>query len=264
MRFCSLGSGSTGNATLVEARKGSTTTRLLIDCGFSLRELQARLGRFGVASDELDAVFVTHEHGDHVGCALTMARRNGLILWMSRGTWHAIGRPDLPREQLQFARDGQAITIGDLQLMPYTVTHDAAEPLQLRVSDGAAQLGVLTDAGSITPHVIAALQGCDALLLECNHDRGMLAKSGYPASVQARIGGRLGHLANDISAELLAACDHDGLRHVVAAHLSERNNSPELVRAALAGASKIAADDIVVADPLRGFDWLDLQRQVWL
>ncbi len=256
MRFCSLGSGSGGNATLVEARGG--TSRLLIDCGFSLRELEMRLGRKGLRCDELDAVFITHEHGDHIGCALSLAKRFKLPLWMSRGTWRAIGQPELPPGLLQFARDTQAIAVGDLQLTPYTVAHDAQEPLQLRLSDGARHLGVLTDVGSITPHLLANLQDCDALLLECNHDRGLLAASSYPASLKARIGGRLGHLANDTAAQILAGCVHDGLKHLVAAHLSDRNNTPELARAALAQACGGGHDDIIVADPLHGFGWLDL------
>lgn len=259
MRFCSLGSGSGGNATLVEAHDGASTSRLLIDCGFSLRELGARLGRIGLDCGGLDAVFITHEHGDHVGCAVTLSRRFGLPLWMSRGTWRAIGQPELPAGLLRFARDGDAIAVGALQLIPYTVAHDAQEPLQLRLSDGARHLGVLTDVGSITPHLLAHLQRCDALLLECNHDRGMLAASSYPATLKSRIGGRLGHLANDTAAEILAACLHDGLRHLVAAHLSERNNTPALARAALAQACNSGLEDIVVADPLHGFGWLDLR-----
>ena len=260
MRFCSLGSGSAGNATLVEASSGTTTSRVLIDCGFSLRELQARLARIGLGCDDLDAVFITHEHGDHIGCAVTLAKRHAVPLWMSRGTWRAIGAPELPEPLLHFARDGASIAVGDLLLMPYTVTHDAQEPLQLRLSDGARHLGVLTDVGSITPHLIASLQRCDALLIECNHDRQMLANSSYPASLKSRIGGRLGHLANDLSAQVLAACLHDGLKHLVAAHLSERNNTPQLARAALAAASTaLRDDDIVVADPRIGFDWLDLR-----
>ncbi len=258
MRFCSLGSGSTGNATLVEAGSGGRPSRVLIDCGFSLRELESRLGRAGLTATDLDAVFITHEHGDHVGCALTLARRHGVPLWMSRGTWRALGQPELPPEGLHFARDGVAVEIGALRLLPYTVTHDAQEPLQLRLSDGARDLGVLTDAGSITEHLIASLQGCDALLLECNHDRAMLAGSSYPASLKARIGGRLGHLANDTTAQILAACVHARLRHVVAAHLSERNNTPALARAALAPTLGASAESIVVADPRHGFGWLDL------
>jgi phosphoribosyl 1,2-cyclic phosphodiesterase len=258
MRFCSLGSGSGGNATVVEASGGITTSRVLIDCGFSLRELEVRLARAKLECSDLDAVFVTHEHGDHIGCAVTLARRFDLPVWMSHGTWNAIGQPELPHERLHFARDGQAITVGDLQLMPYTVAHDAREPLQLRCSDGARHLGVLTDAGSITAHTLANLQRCDALLLECNHDRAMLAASNYPASLKARLGGRLGHLSNETAAEILAACMHDGLMHLVAAHLSDRNNTPQLARAALAPVFGRDAHEIVVADPVSGFGWLTL------
>ncbi len=257
MRFCSLGSGSGGNATVVETTSGARTSRVLIDCGFSARELETRLGRAGLCSEDLDAVFITHEHGDHVGCAMTLARRHGLPLWMSRGTWRAIGEPDVAG-LLQFARDGQPIVVADLELSPYTVAHDAQEPLQLRVSDGARHLGVLTDVGSITPHLLANLQGCDALLLECNHDRAMLEQSRYPASLKARIGGRYGHLSNDTAAAILGACLHSGLRHLVAAHLSEQNNRPDLARAALAEACGALPNDIVVADPALGFGWLDL------
>jgi phosphoribosyl 1,2-cyclic phosphodiesterase len=258
MRFCSLGSGSAGNATLVEAASGTTTTRVLVDCGFSLRELSGRLGRIGLAPDDIDAVFVTHEHGDHVGCAATLVRKHGVALWTSRGTWRAIGQPDLPAPPC-FARDSEPITIGDLALLPYTVPHDASEPLQLTFSDGQSRLGVLTDAGISTPHLLAHLQACDALLLEFNHDRERLARSSYPASLKARIGGRLGHLANDTAAEILGACLHGAMRHVVAAHLSEQNNSPELVRDAMARATGASGDEFVVADAAAGFGWLSLR-----
>ncbi len=257
MRFCSLGSGSGGNATVVETTSGTRTSRVLIDCGFSARELETRLARAGLRSEDLDAVFVTHEHGDHVGCALALARRHRLPLWMSRGTWRAIGEPEAAG-LLQFARDGQTIHVGDLQLNPYTVAHDAQEPLQLRLSNGVSHLGVLTDVGSVTPHLLANLQGCHALLLECNHDRDMLEQSRYPAALKARIGGRYGHLSNDSAAAILAACMHNGLRHLVAAHLSEQNNRPELARAALARACGGVPQDIVVADPALGFGWLGL------
>jgi phosphoribosyl 1,2-cyclic phosphodiesterase len=259
MRFCSLGSGSGGNATLVEAAGSGHTSRVLIDCGFSLKELESRLGRTGLEPCALDAVFVTHEHGDHVGCAVGLARRHGIALWMSRGTWRAIGEPELDG-LLHFARDGETISIGHLDLRPYTVPHDAQEPLQLRCSALGAHLGVLTDAGCVTPHLLAHLQGCDALLLECNHDRAMLAASSYPASLKARVGGRFGHLSNDMSAQILAACMHRGLRHLVAAHLSAQNNHPELVRQALAQVWGRDEGQIVVADAATGFGWIHIDR----
>lgn len=257
IRFCSLGSGSSGNATLVEGRSGITATRVLVDCGFPLRELQARLHRAGLAIDDLDGVFLTHEHGDHVGCALALARRHRLPLWMSRGTWRAIGKPDLGGP-MHFVRDGDRVTIGDLELQPYTVPHDAEEPLQPCFTDGALRLGVLTDAGSITAHLVAQLQRCDALLLECNHDTAMLAASRYPTSLKSRIGGRYGHLSNDCAAQILAACLHGSLRHIVAAHLSRENNRPALAIAALAAVSGAASGDLIAAGPEWGFDWIEM------
>lgn len=255
LRFCSLGSGSTGNATLVEAKSGNTTSRLLIDCGFSLRELNRRLSRHGLSADDIDAVFVTHEHGDHIGCALTLSRCHRVPVWMSHGTWEAAGEPELT-ELIRFAADLQTISVGDVELTPYEVPHDAGEPLQLRCTDGASRLGVLTDAGSSTPHLVLQLQHCHALLLECNHDRSMLKRSAYPPSLKSRIGGDHGHLANDTAAEILAACVHPGLNRLVAAHLSQQTNRPELARAALAPVLGGSLDDVVVADPVLGFDWL--------
>jgi phosphoribosyl 1,2-cyclic phosphodiesterase len=255
MRFCSLGSGSSGNATLIEGGRGDETSHVLVDCGFSLRELESRLARTGVQPSALDAIFVTHEHGDHVGCALGLARRYRIALWMSRGTWSAIGEPELPG-LIHFARDGQRINVGSIELHPFTVPHDAQEPLQLRCSADSRHLGILTDAGSITPHLLDHLQACDALLLECNHDLDMLAASPYPRFLKARVGGPHGHLSNDTAAQILAAILHSGLRHLVAAHLSRQNNRPELARQALRAPLEGQLDEIVVADPLRGFDWL--------
>jgi phosphoribosyl 1,2-cyclic phosphodiesterase len=255
IRFRSLGSGSGGNATVVEASSGITTTRLLIDAGFSLRELDARLGRAGLAAGDIDAVFVTHEHGDHIGCAVALAEREGLPLWMSRGTWRAVGGPVAPTG-LRFARDDEAIAVGDLELHPFTVAHDAAEPLQLRCTDGSTRLVVLTDLGSITAHMLRKVAGCDAIVLEFNHDAEMLAQSRYPPSLRSRIGGRLGHLSNATAMQILGHCLGERLRHVVAAHLSRENNRPDIVRQALAAAQSCAADEVIVADPDQGFDWL--------
>jgi phosphoribosyl 1,2-cyclic phosphodiesterase len=257
IRFCSLGSGSSGNATVVEATSGITTTRLLVDAGFSLRELDARLARAGLASDDLDAVFVTHEHNDHIGCALALAERRGLALFMSRGTWRAIGA-GAPPPNLRFARDDEALAVGDLTLHPFTVAHDAAEPLQLRCGDGNALLAILTDLGSITAHMLDNVRGLDALVLECNHDAAMLAVSRYPDSLKARIGGRFGHLSNETASELLGHAVGARLRHLVAAHLSRENNRPALARAALAAHWGSRPEDIVVADPMLGFAWLQI------
>lgn len=257
LRFKSLGSGSTGNATLIEAHSASRCTRVLVDCGFSQKELEIRLNQAGTQSSELDALFITHEHGDHVGCAPGLAKRHQLPLWMSYGTYCAIGKPDLGG-WLHLAQDEQTIAINELQLTPFTVPHDAREPLQLTCAHADRRLGILTDLGCSTAHVLDHLQQCHALLLECNHDTAMLQQSKYPPSLKARIGGRLGHLANDSSAEILRACLHPGLKHVVAAHLSEQNNTPALARQALAAVLDCAAHELPVADPETGSPWLDV------
>jgi phosphoribosyl 1,2-cyclic phosphodiesterase len=258
MRFCSLGSGSGGNATLVEASQGITTTRVLVDAGFSERELTKRLARAGCTPADLDAIFVTHEHGDHVGCAVGFARRHGLTLITSRGSWRAVSREEIDPPSLQFARSGDAISLGDLELRPFAVPHDAQEPLQLCLSDGAGRLGIVTDLGCAPDSVSAALQGCHALLLECNHDEAMLRAGPYPPMLKRRILGTHGHLSNEAAADLLARCQHGALQAVVAAHLSEKNNSPALVRESLAPVLNCEASEVRVADPALGFGWLDV------
>lgn len=255
LRFTSLGSGSTGNATVVEASDGASRTRVLIDCGMRPRTLAQRLARAGLEASDLDAVFVTHEHGDHVGCVHALALRERIPVWMSHGTHLAIGAPDF-EGLLCTARDGVAISIGGLLLEPFTVPHDAREPLQLTCSDGAVRLGVVTDLGHATPRVAAALVDCAALLLECNHDRDLLAASAYPPFLKRRVGGLYGHLANEAGAEIARMVAAGGqLQQVVAAHLSERNNTPDLARSAVAAALDCTADDVGVADAALGFDW---------
>ncbi|MDE1183953.1 MBL fold metallo-hydrolase [Paraburkholderia sp.] len=257
MRFASLGSGSEGNSLLVEAQSGATTTRVLLDCGFSAKEVERRLARLGAAPDGLTAILITHEHSDHIGGALTLARKWSIPLYMSWGTARAVGADEADVE-LNVLWGDEAVAIGDLSVLPYTVPHDAREPLQYVLSDGAQRLGVLTDVGTSTPHISQVLSGCDALILECNHDVQMLQTSRYPPSLKARIGGNHGHLNNDAAAEILASLDRSKLRHLVAAHLSQQNNSPELAQAAVAAVLGAAPTEVVVATQETGFDWLSL------
>ena len=256
MRFKSLGSGSSGNATLVQST-GADSCNVLIDCGFGLRQLLQRLGKTGVSPTQLDAIFITHEHGDHTGCVQALSNEFNIPVWMSAGTAAAMGYVDASG-LLRTASDGDVIDLDGLQLCPFTVPHDAREPLQLTCTDGAAKLGVLTDLGHATAHVLDQLQGCHALLLECNHDADLLAASVYPPFLKQRIGGHYGHLANSQAAHIAGAVMHSSLKHVVAAHLSQQNNLPELVKSSLAQALSCSVNDIIVTSQTDGCPWLSI------
>jgi phosphoribosyl 1,2-cyclic phosphodiesterase len=249
LRFASLGSGSRGNATLVEA--GGTC--VMVDCGFSVSETRRRLARLGKNPEDIAALLVTHEHSDHIGGVAAFARRFGVPVWMTAGTSVMHADTDVP--SLDWFSGHEAFAIGDLHVDPFPVPHDAREPCQFVFGDGAVRLGVLTDTGSITAHIREMLDGCAALLLECNHDAAMLAGGPYPPVLKRRVGGRLGHLSNAQAAGLLAALDTAALRHVVAAHLSDKNNRPELARAALATPLGCADDWIGIADQAQGLGW---------
>jgi phosphoribosyl 1,2-cyclic phosphodiesterase len=254
MRFASLGSGSEGNGLVVEAGG----TRVLIDCGFGVRDTAMRLSRLGLAPDSLAAIVVTHEHADHVGGVPAFAARHRIAVWATFGTLTMTADRFDDVEHVYGFDSHDRFAIGDLEVTPVPVPHDAREPVAFVIGDGAARIGVLTDIGMSTPHVEAVLSGCDALVLECNHDLDMLADSDYPYPLKQRIAGRFGHLHNEAAAELLARLDRSRLRHVIAAHLSRQNNRPELARAALAQALDCEPDWIGIADQDAGFGWRDV------
>jgi phosphoribosyl 1,2-cyclic phosphodiesterase len=276
LRYKNLSSGSTGNATLVEACNGQSQnpSRVLVDCGMRLSRLLELLALADVLPSDIDAIFITHEHSDHMGCVMQLAMHYNIPVWASRGTHAALQdvqfklrakRPThsqlLPdtsgfESLVRIAADTCPIEIGDLQINPFTVPHDAREPLQLTCSDGDAKLGILTDLGHASRHVLNQIAGCHALLLESNHDENMLRNSKYPAFLKARVGGDFGHLSNTQAAEILRLAMHDKLRHVSAAHLSQQNNHPSLAQSALASVLGCPPSEVFAACPETGLPWM--------
>lgn len=236
----------------------SGSTRVLVDCGFPVKEIERRLARLGLGPALVTAVVVTHEHGDHASGAGAFARRHGCPLWTTRGTWRAMNGGWGDAARVSFLEAGVPFCIGDIELQPYAVPHDSCEPVQFVFSNGVRRLGLLTDTGSSTRHIEDSLRGCDGLILECNHDVALLRESAYPASLKDRIGGPFGHLSNDQAAGLLARLGSASLQYVVAAHLSEKNNRPEFARAALSGALGCDPDWIEIADQDDGVEWREL------
>jgi phosphoribosyl 1,2-cyclic phosphodiesterase len=252
MRFTSLGSGSSGNALVVE----SGTTRVMMDCGFTLAETRLRLERCGLAPGEVSAILVTHEHDDHMGGVARFARRYAIPVYLTRGTAQWLP-PDFPAVLVRFIDSHAPFAIDGLQVDPFPVPHDAREPVQYAFSDGNARLGVATDLGCITQHVVEKLSGCTALVLECNHDLDMLMNGPYPPSLKHRVAGRFGHLDNSGARQLVQSVERAGLRHLIAAHLSKQNNRRELAVAALAEGAGCESDWIGVATQEEGFGWRD-------
>jgi len=256
LRFASLGSGSKGNCLVAE----SGSTRVLIDCGLNLRETERRLGRLGLKPSDLTAILVTHEHSDHSAGAFGLAAAHGLAVYLTHGTLTALQAEGTVNQGVRIheVRGEEAFPLQEIEVRPFTVPHDAREPVQYVLSDGNARLGVLTDIGISTPHVENSLSGLDALVLECNYDRDLLWGGTYPRWLKERIGGPFGHLDNLDSARLLGALDRAKLKHVIGAHLSQQNNRPDLACAALAGAMGCEESWIGIATQNDGFAWREI------
>jgi phosphoribosyl 1,2-cyclic phosphodiesterase len=275
MRFSVLGSGSRGNATLIECRG----TRILLDCGFALRETERRLRQIEVAADSIAAIVITHEHADHVAGVTRLAAKYGLEVWCSPGTWKGIwkgigskgnghagrigggaeyGCAARPLQLRLFSSHGRGFRIGELMLRPIPVPHDAREPCQFVIEGAGRRLGVLTDAGTVTARMCDALKECDSLMLEANHDSQMLRDGPYPRSLQQRVGGPFGHLSNLQAAELLAAVHHRHLKRVLLSHLSAQNNHPALALAAVRSVDADLSASLLVAEQDQCSGWFEV------
>ena len=253
MRFASIGSGSRGNGTVVQAGDNW----LLVDCGFALKETVARLAKLNVAPQQLSAVLVTHEHGDHCSGVRVLANRYQLPVYMTAGTARSKALANVDRTIIIDSHTPFAV--GEIGIQPVAVPHDAAEPVQFVFHWQNRYLGLLTDIGAITPFVKQHYSACDALLLESNHCIDMLARSDYPPSLKLRVGGRFGHLSNEQAAGLLEEIDTKRLQHLVIAHLSEKNNSLERVQHRMEKVLQ-GVRNVLFACQENGFDWLTVHQ----
>ena len=254
MRFASLGSGSEGNGLIVQ----SGDTCIMLDCGFGLADTARRLARLDLVPEAIRAIVVTHEHDDHVGGVPRFAKKHDIPVYLTHGTLMATGVSRFAGVVVNIIDSHQAQPLGDLELKPFPVPHDAREPTQFVFGNGDQSLGVLTDTGVPTSHIEAMLAGVDALVLECNHDLDMLMNGAYPHSLKQRVSSRLGHLDNLSAAKILSKIDTSNLQHIVAAHLSEKNNTPSLAVKALSNSLQCAESWIGIASQELGFDWREI------
>ena len=231
MRFCVLASGSAGNATYVE----SEGVRLLIDAGISCRAIERHLADLAVDPDSLDGILVTHEHNDHVSGLYRFATKHGTAVYANEGTAEVIERQarkaKLPMPEFALFQSCVPFALGDLVVQSVRISHDTAEPVAYTLTtEAGAKLGYFTDLGYASQEVITALQGCEALILESNHDLQMLRTSGRPYDLVSRISGKSGHLSNDQACDLIRAACPETLRQLVLAHLSRDCNEPAVAR----------------------------------
>jgi len=253
LRFASLGSGSKGNATLIESGKNEKDTRILLDCGFSTKEVESRLAKLGRTARSLTAIVITHEHSDHVSGAGRLSRKYNIPVWLTVGTAHACR--DNNFYVRHYINSHVDFEIDDIHLHPFPVPHDAREPCQFVFSDGASRLGIVTDLGCYTPHIINHLDNLDSLLLECNYDEKMLLSGDYPQSLKRRVQGSLGHLDNMHASELLKKLNLNQLKNIIGVHVSEKNNTEEYAIRALSDGMGCEKNAISLASQSEGFSW---------
>lgn len=251
MLFASIGSGSKGNATLVK----SADTLLLIDCGFTIKETERRLQQLGHTPADITAILVTHEHGDHIKGVGPLARKYQLPIYASHGTAQYDGLSKVP--ELNTINLEKPFSIANINITPVAVPHDAREPCQFVFRCNDKTFGLLTDLGSITPHVVKHYQQCDSLMLECNHDTRMLSVGPYPPSIKSRVGGQWGHLNNQQAAMLLENIQTEQLQHLVISHISVQNNTEQLARDAITRVYE-KTEKLILACQEEGVNWLEI------
>ncbi|PLX74296.1 MAG: MBL fold metallo-hydrolase [Desulfuromonas sp.] len=256
MRYCLLASGSKGNAAIIE----SGNTRLLVDAGLSLRELQRRMQEVGVDAASLDAVLISHEHSDHVRGLGPLQRRFGLPVYLHAGLHTCLADKDLPGGVQEF-ETGCRWQLGELEVEAFPVTHDAMAPVGFTFSSEVGKVGIATDLGIATRLVEQHLHGCRALVLEANHDEEMLRDGPYPWPLKQRVRSSHGHLSNTAASQLLDKLLWDGLESITLAHLSESNNLPDLACRAIGAmleGQNLCSPALMVASQHQPTNWVEL------
>lgn len=260
MKVAVLGSGSAGNATLVRAGH----THVLVDAGFSAKDLERRLGVLGVDPEQVQAIVISHDHGDHTRGMGVFARKHGTPLYMTEATRDACAKLLRGPEEVRTYRPGRPFVVGDVRVEPFITVHDAADPVGLAVVDECTglRMGVATDLGRPTAQIRHALSRCDLLVLEANHDEVLLATSPYPWSVKRRIASSHGHLSNQAAAQFAVELLHPRLAGVVLAHLSNECNRPELALEVVGAALEKAGwkGHLEVAPQHEPTAWLDVEE----
>jgi phosphoribosyl 1,2-cyclic phosphodiesterase len=243
--FCPLASGSKGNCLYL----GTPQVKILIDAGLSAKALSERLGRIGVSLDQIDAILVTHEHSDHVRGLDVLTGKWGIPIFANADTAKALLSLFDDRPRFKIFSTGEAFEFGDVEIHPFSVQHDAVDPVAFTVKTRGIKLGVCADLGFATTLVINHLKGCDYLYVEANHQPSMVHASARPAVYKQRVLSRQGHLSNEECAQLVAEIFHPGLKHVHLAHLSSECNSPEMALKIVRGKLNeyLAATEVSIA-----------------
>lgn len=229
----------------------------MVDCGFSVKDSIKRLERLGKTPEDITAILVTHEHSDHWKGVLPLATKYGIKVYMTAGCFKGTKANLSDYQVIRLIDSHICFNIGEIEVKPIPVPHDAREPVQYILSNGHHKLGILTDIGSITPYVSSVYNNCDALIVEANHDLNMLRNGDYPSFLKERVGSQWGHLNNEQTASLITSLTQDRLQHLVIAHISLRNNDIKLVKSQIEPIFK-GKGSIHYACQNQGFDWLNL------
>ncbi len=233
MQFAAIASGSSGNCVYA----ANDDTHVLIDAGISTKRIETSIADFGVNGHDIDAMLITHEHADHIQGIGVWSRKYHIPIYATRGTLEEIRRAkstgDIDESLFHVIRPGEPFRIHNMTILPFSMPHDARDPVSFRLEDGHCRVGTVTDLGYFNDAIVETLRNCDLLYVESNHDRRMLETGRYPYALKCRISGNYGHLCNEESGQLIGKLLSSKLKQVILAHLSKENNFPELALSAV-------------------------------